>query len=172
MKSQKYNFLLITLLLISIPSEMMSINIFKKKKSKCEQSEQLFYIYKTRYNYSDLIPVVLNDSKSEILSMPTKEVLINNDGSINHPSQLSNGYLISHDFDFNKNIAFLDLTIEEYINSDKLPNAEEQIKYVKDFEPFRELYIFKCDKNKNPVEEVNRLITSNKIRELPTLILN
>lgn len=166
MKTRQY---LLLLLIVSIfaPYESTSINIFRKKRTN-EIAQEVYYVYKTRYNYTELIPVMLNDSKTEIVCMPTKENLKSADGRLSYPQPLSNGYFISKNIDLNQNIAFLNLTIEDYIKADKLPNAEDQIKYVKDFEPFRELYIFKCNKNSNPIEEVNKLITNNEIRQLPT----
>lgn len=119
-------------------------------------------VYKTKNNYNNLVPVLLSEDKSEIVSYPDPgDLLIGNTYSF--PTVLNNGYLLDNR-GIGKNVAFLKLTYQEYSKLQSL-SLEELYGYILDKDPLVEL----CDcGNKTAFtsveEQLNELIDNNKLR--------
>jgi hypothetical protein len=120
-------------------------------------------VYKTRGNYNNLVPVILSDDKTTILSYPHPKDLINGK-QLMLPFELEDNYLLDNR-GINKNVAFLKMTYEEY---DKLENPLEissLFKLIIDNDPLVELC--NCGKKnsfKNEVKQINKLIKKREIR--------
>jgi len=96
-------------------------------------------IYKTKNDYSNLVPVLLSAAKTEIVSYPNP-----NDLKVGSryqlPTFLVNGYLLDNR-GIGKNVAFLKLTYQEYSELQNPPTLTELYNYIIDKDPLTEL----CD---------------------------
>lgn len=122
-------------------------------------------VYKTKMDYFYLVPVILSDDKSKIVSYPAvSDIKIG--GKYTYPTKLLNNYLLDNR-GITKNIAFLSLTYEEYGKLEKTPTPEELFKKIIDDDPLLEIYQcgIKSD-YKNIIEEINRLIQEDKLNSL------
>jgi hypothetical protein len=95
-------------------------------------------IYQTKKDYSNYVPVILNDDKKLIESFPdSKDVYFN--GSLAYPTQLHKGYWLDNR-GISKNVAFLKLTYEEYSKLSQTPSPDELIKMILDPDPIVIMY--------------------------------
>ena len=127
------------------------------------------YIYKTKGNYNNLIPITLSDDKSIISSYPhPKDIYYKNVLAI--PTQLKDGYLLDNR-GISKNVAFLNITYEEYSKLDNPPNIDELFEMIIDNNPIVELY--DCGNRyqyKDEVVELNNIITEKHLRQCKKII--
>ncbi len=120
-------------------------------------------IYKTNKDYSNLVPVLLSDDKTEIISYPHPSDLKVGSG-YPLPTFLNKGYLLDNR-GIGKNVAFLKLTYKEYSELKEVPKLKELYSYIIDNEPLKEL----CDcGNKTAFTDIekqlNSIIDNNKLR--------
>lgn len=126
-------------------------------------SGQPTLVYKTNANYNNLVPVLLSDDKTEIISYPDPKDL--KDGSIYlQPSLLANGYILDNK-GINKNVAFLKLTYQEYAELKEIPSLKVLYGYIIDKDPILEL----CDCGNRSAylditNQLNNIIENNKLR--------
>ena len=114
-------------------------------------------IYKTKGNYDQLVPVILNKNKSEIVSFPAPTDL-KYKGKPAIPTSLENGYLLDNR-GITADVAFLSLTYDEYMALEKTPAKDELMGLIVDYDPLVEMY--SCGKRStftNEVEELNVFI--------------
>ncbi|PKL85903.1 MAG: hypothetical protein CVV22_05055 [Ignavibacteriae bacterium HGW-Ignavibacteriae-1] len=120
-------------------------------------------VYKTKNDYNNLVPVILNDDKTEIVSYPHPNDLKLDDGFPN-PTILNNGYLLDNR-GIGKNVAFLKLTYKEYSELPNPPTLTELYNYIIDKDPLTELC--NCG-NKSAFTDIekqlNDLIDNEKLR--------
>jgi len=96
-------------------------------------------IYKTKRDYNNLVPILLNDDKTQIVSYPDpKDIKVGSDFFL--PTSLQKGYLLDNK-GIGLNVAFLKYTYEEYSNLKTLPTLQELYNNIKDKNPLIEL----CD---------------------------
>lgn len=120
-------------------------------------------VYKTKKDYFHLVPVILSDDKSKIVSYPAVSDIYRS-GKYPYPTRLLNNYLLDNR-GITKNVAFLSLTYEEYGKLEKISTSEELFKKIIDNNPLLEIY--KCGLKsdyKNIVEDINRLIQEGKLK--------
>lgn len=117
-------------------------------------------VYKTRKDYSQFVPVIMNDAKTEIISYPDPTDVYYK-GTLAYPTVLVKGYLLDNR-GISPNIAFLNYTYEEYSKLKALPAMGTLMKKIKDKNPLLELWNCGLRTNfKNEVEEINLLINNN-----------
>lgn len=120
-------------------------------------------VYKTRSDYSKLVPVTLSDDKSVVLSYPHPGDLLVG-GKLLEPASLKDGYWLDRK-GIGRNTAFIRLSYSEYAALPAAPDAEELLKMVVDPDPFIELYDCGLWSGfDNPVKELNAMIRKNKLR--------
>jgi hypothetical protein len=112
-------------------------------------------IYKTKNDYSNLVPVLLSAAKTEIVSYPHP-----NDLKLGSryplPIFLNNGYLLDNR-GIGKNVAFLKLTYQEYSELQNPPTLTELYNYIIDKEPLTEL----CDcGNKSKFTDIEKQLNN------------
>ena len=116
-------------------------------------------VYKTKADYYQYVPVILSEDKIQIVSFPDiKDIYYK--GKLAYPTKLNKGYLIDNR-GINKNVAFLNLTYENYSRLEKTPSAKKLMSIILDKDPLVELY--DCGMRmtyKNPAEEINKFIDS------------
>jgi hypothetical protein len=127
------------------------------------------YIYKTKADYYNNVPVIMNDSKTEIISYPHPTDLVVQ-GSLLLPTKLENGYLLDNK-GINKNVVFLKITYSEYSKLQDVPTMDELNKLIIDLNPFLELYDCGLRSNyKEPEKELNTIIKEEKIDKFKRII--
>jgi hypothetical protein len=127
------------------------------------------FIYKTKQDYNKYVPVTLSDDKSEIVSYPhPKDVFYN--GELAYPTELKDGYLLDNR-GINGNVAFLDITYEDYSKLEKTPSSEELLSMILDKSPLAEMY--NCGNRftfKNGIADLNKLIKNNGLIDCKCLV--
>lgn len=114
-------------------------------------------VYKTKKDYSKLVPVILSDDKSKIVSYPDP-VDIKKKGKGQEPVSLHRGYLMDNT-GIGINTAFLKMTYTEFAKLKSAPPLNAMNKMIRERNPLTILY--DCglkSKYKNPTAEANRMI--------------
>lgn len=126
------------------------------------------YIYKTRNDYYNKVPVTLSENKDKVINYPgIKDVY--SAGKPTYPTRLAKDYLLDNR-GINKNTAFLNLTYEAYAHLLRVPKPEKLFEMVLDNDPFTELYY--CGSRydfKDPVTELNEKIDNNTLSDFTRL---
>jgi hypothetical protein len=120
-------------------------------------------VYKTKADYSKLVPVMLSEDKTAIVSYPHPSDLVSGD-SYQLPSGLKEGYLLDNR-GIGKDVAFLKLSYQEYAALKQAPAPGELMAMILDRDPLVELC--NCGNKAaltKPVEQLNTLIDSGKLR--------
>lgn len=116
-------------------------------------------IYKTTKDYYYHVPVIMNNSRTEIVSYPAPQDLYYN-GKPAYPTRLANGYLLDNR-GIGAYVAFLSYTYEEYSKLGKTPSMKELKEHILDKYPLTEAW--NCglrSQYKDEVNELNRRIES------------
>lgn len=121
------------------------------------------YIYKTKKNYSHLVPIIMDANRTRIVSYPAPSDLIRN-GQLTLPTALNGGYWLDNR-GITPNVVFLTYTYEEYAKMPTAPSKEEMLKHIADMYPL--INIVNCGKRvdyKDIVTELNQYIQENGLR--------
>ncbi len=119
-------------------------------------------IYKTRADYYQKVPVIMNAEKTDIVSYPAPGDLRYR-GKPALPVILAEGYLLDRR-GISENVAFLDITYEDYMALEKTPQKEELLQNILDKDPLSEMY--NCGKQslyQDLEKELNALIIEKKL---------
>jgi hypothetical protein len=113
-------------------------------------------IYKTKSNFNNLVPVMLNKEKTEVVGYPAPSD-IRLSGERNEPVELEQGFLFDRR-GIGPNSAFLEMTFDEYAGLSRALTPEELIESVIEPDPF--VVMYRCDirNDENVIEELNDLI--------------
>lgn len=120
-------------------------------------------VYKTRKDYNNLVPVILSEDKSRVVSYPHPSDLVSGDGYL-LPTSLTNGYLLDNK-GINKDVAFINMTYENYARLKEAPSATELFSMIIDNDPLAELC--NCGNRSALTDapmQLNTLIDSGKLR--------
>lgn len=115
------------------------------------------FIYKTRADYSNLVPVMLNDAKTMIESYPDPL-------DVRHkpvPTQLRDGWLLDNR-GIGRNVAFTSYTYDEYAALTTAPSTDELMQRIVDKNPLTEAYICapRHTYGDSLVEQLNDIVAS------------
>ena len=119
----------------------------------------IVYIYKTKADYSHLVPVLMDDTRTRILSYPAPYDLKQGDG-LRLPTPLNDGYLLDNK-GIGPNVAFLTYTYEAYSQLAEAPSMEELLANIAEKYPL--LDIRACGRRadyKDIVSELNEKISN------------
>jgi hypothetical protein len=125
-------------------------------------------IYKTKSDYHRLVPVTLNEEKTEIVSFPAPKDLFFK-GKPALPTILADGFLLDNR-GINEHVAFLEISYEDYMKLEKTPKKDELMKMIIDDDPLTVMY--NCGKRNtydNEVRELNTLIKENDFSKFTKL---
>lgn len=162
---------------ITFPLLFVSCNCLKSYKQQSTNPSfalQQTIIYKTIGDFALLVPITMNEGRTEIISYPAPSDLINN-GKLTTPTRLNKGYLLDNR-GVNSNTVFLNYTYEDYSKLEKAPSLEEMMHNIAEKHPLSEL--IECgprSRFKDEIKEINLLIQKdfpacNKLDILPMQI--
>lgn len=97
-----------------------------------------YKVYKTKGDYSKLVPVILADDKSAIESSPLPSDLFV-DGQFQYPAKLAQGYLLGR-HGIGAQTAFLKWDYEKFFQDGALLSKKELNSLILDADPFLEMY--------------------------------
>lgn len=120
-------------------------------------------IYKTKKDYYDKVPVILNAGGTEITSYPAPGDVYYK-GKLAYPGKLADGFLLDNR-GIGPNVAFTDITYEAYSKLMSSPDPKTFLfSRIADKDPLLEMY--DCGKkpnNKDVVDYLNGIITSGDL---------
>lgn len=120
-------------------------------------------VYKTKKDYTNLVPVILSEDKTKIISYPAPDD-VRDGANYRTPVVLNDGYFLDKK-GIGKNVAFLKLTYEQYAALAKAPSKAELMSMIVDKDPLEELC--NCGNKSaftNEAEQLNALISSGRLR--------
>lgn len=122
-------------------------------------------VYKTKADYNNLVPVILSDDKSRIVSFPHPDDVKTNDG-FQKPTELLDNYLLDNR-GINGNVAFLSYTYEEYSQLKNVPELSELFNKIIDNNPLFEMCNCGAKTAFEDVEmQINTLIKNNELNNV------
>jgi hypothetical protein len=127
-------------------------------------------VYKTKADYSNLVPVILSDDKTQIVSYPHPGDVRAGEKFLT-PTRLNRDYFLDNR-GIGRNVAFLKLTYEEYAELKSVPQLSELYELIVDNDPLTEF----CDCGNKAafsdiIEQLNTLIEVNRLRTTCKAIL-
>lgn len=120
-------------------------------------------VYQTRAVYKNLVPVGLNEDKTEIVSYPHPSDLRYDEENFRFPVALGKGFLLDNQ-GIGPNVAFLDMTYEEYGLLEYVPELETLYSRIKDKDPLIQMYrAGYAGEFEDPVSEIKRWIRNDSL---------
>lgn len=127
------------------------------------------FVYKMKKDYSNNVPVIMDNGRTRIVSYPAPTDLKRGNGYAT-PTKLNDGFWLDNK-GIGPNVAFLSYTYEEYAALEQAPAIENLMKSIIDKNPL-EYYAFCGRRNnfKDIIKEINLLIDNGKIYSMgPTV---
>ncbi len=122
-------------------------------------------VYKTKANYNNLVPVLLSEDKSVIVSYPhPSDIKVGN--ALALPTLLKNDYLLDNR-GIGVNVAFLKLTYKEYAKLENAPSLKVLYELIIDKDPLIEMW--NCGNSKaftDKTKQLNELINNNTLKTI------
>lgn len=128
-------------------------------------------VYKTKKDYYRQVPVQMSEDKSTIVSFPYPGDLMIN-GKLALPTSLSGGYCLDNK-GINRNVAFLQITYEEYSQWMEPPAPEQLMMRILDKDPLLEMWdcgIKDTEMTQAMISSLNDVILSGKMNSAWTRI--
>jgi len=164
-------FLLLVIIITSIFA-FESCCVCLKQSDKMNQNAQLpapqVIIYKTKADYSRLVPITLSADKKTVISYPDIRD-ISRDGKFTYPTSLKQGYWLDNR-GISADVAFLRLSYEEYAALPKTPSSEFLYAMILTRNPLKKMYA--CGlrhKFQDPEKELNQAIDSGNLSSFTRL---
>lgn len=125
------------------------------KVNNVQVSSPKIIVYRTTKDYSDNVPIILDETKTQIVSYPAPSDVRYNPV----PTQLDKGYLLDNR-GIGKNVVFTSYTYEEYAALEKTPSKEELLAHIIDKDPISEMWQcgYRHQYGSDIVEVLNKLI--------------
>ena len=139
-------------------------NVSATQKTQFVSALPHIVIYKTTKDYSQNVPIILSEDKTQIVSYPHPTDLFFG-GKLALPTQLNKGYLLDNR-GIGKNVAFLKYTYAEYSKLQTLPSLRELYENIIDKDPLIELWDCGTKANFTDLEkQLNEWIDKNMLME-------
>lgn len=154
---------LLSVVLLSSCSTAKQNTLEKDKFTPVYSIEPHILVYKTKKNFDKLVPIILSDDKSEIVSYPHPTDLKSGDMFLT-PLKLKKGYLLDNK-GINSNVAFLKWTYDEYSKFESAPDLKTLMDNIIDKNPLLELY--DCGNKSNFINiehQLNDLISTKQLQ--------
>lgn len=129
-----------------------------------QSASPVVYVYKTKKDYSHLVPVLMDEGRTRIVSYPSPGDL-KRGGSLCLPTKLEQGYWLDNR-GIGPSVAFLSYTYEEYSKLSVAPSMDDLMSHIVDKYPLLEIHA--CGRRadysgKDIVSELNRKIAEGEI---------
>lgn len=95
-------------------------------------------IYKTKADYSDLVPIQLSADGKEIISYPAPQDIANKN-NFGKPTMLNGSWFVDAQ-GIGIHTAYLTTRLEDYSKLDKTPSLSAMMAQIKTADPFEEMY--------------------------------
>lgn len=146
----------------NVSTETISMNQKDNRKGMIAggspaSTSPVVYIYKMKADYSHLVPVLMDEARTRILSYPAPGDLKKGDG-LRLPTPLNQGYWLDNK-GIGPNVAFLTYTYEDYSKLPSAPSMEDMMANIAEKYPLIELR--ECGRRadyKDIVPELNKKI--------------
>jgi len=121
-------------------------------------------VYKTKKDFSNNVPVKMNEEKTKIVAYPSPKDLFYKD-KLAYPVPLKNGYLLDNR-GVGKNSVFIEMSYEAYSKLDQAPLLNDMMKMIVDKDPFLEIYSLGARARfKDEVKEINEIIERGALKK-------
>ena len=121
-------------------------------------------VYKTKKDYSNNVPVKMNEEKTKIVAYPSPKDLFYKD-KLAYPIPLKNGYLLDNR-GVGKNSVFIEMSYEAYSKLDQAPLLNDMMKMIVDKDPFLEIYSLGTrSRFKDEIKEINEIIERGTLKK-------
>ncbi len=120
------------------------------------------YLYKTKGDYNNLVPILLSEDKSRVTSFPHPSDLLY-EGELALPVVLEDGYLLDNR-GITKNVAFIDISYDVYSKLTNVPSVDSLFSLIVDNDPLVVLY--NCGNRHqfdDAVKQLNEVITAGQL---------
>jgi hypothetical protein len=125
-------------------------------------------IYRTKKDYSKLIPVTLNADKTKIISYPSPGDIIYQ-GRKAIPVKLKDGYWLDNR-GINAHTAFLKITYDDYSKLASAPSLNDMMDMIEDKDPILEIYSLGTRARfKDEKKEMNGIIERGELKKFKKL---
>jgi hypothetical protein len=117
-------------------------------------------IYKTKADYTKFVPIILSEDKKTVVSFPGVKDLTYK-GEFAYPTLLNGDYLLDNR-GISRNVAFLNLTYEQYSKLETTPTPDKLMQMLLDRDPLTEMYY--CGSRfdyQNLIPALNALLEKN-----------
>ena len=162
----------IVFMLVAACLMLGSCNTAKKSQQHTDNTPKLtepgVYIYKTRKDYSQFVPIDLSADKKTIISYPDIRDVFTN-GKLAIPTRLDDGFLLDNR-GISKNVAFLKLSYQQYAELPTTPSPSSLFNLILDSDPLTVLY--DCGRKsgyKNLAGELNMMIKNKDFSKFKKL---
>lgn len=125
-------------------------------------------IYKMKNDYSKLVPVVLNEDKTAIISYPAPKDLLDHQGHLRYPTQQERGYYLD-ELGVGVNTAYISISMDKYCHMIAVPSLDSLFSLVIDDDPFMKMYNLGNRKQYLDTQRVAELISSGKYKHYEKL---
>lgn len=117
------------------------------------------FIYKMKADYSQLVPVMMDKSRSRIVSYPAPSDL-RRGNRLATPTPLDNGFWLDNR-GIGETVAFLSYTYEEYAAMEAAPSMDELMKHIIERYPLTEFHYLTLPPAQRTAERLNEEIRTN-----------
>lgn len=156
----KYLLIMLTLATLVVSCNASEGNKVEDKRDSVSQSLPKTIVYKTKADYSNHVPVIMNKEKNTIVSYPSKSDL-RSGNNFAKPTKLDNNYWLDNR-GINENVAFLTYTYEEYCALKTDPSSAELLVNILDKNPLVELiYCAPRNEYNDLITDLNKLVANN-----------
>lgn len=158
MKQTKYSIACLALVsfLVACRSPKTDTNAQPATQKQAVTSPSII-VYKTRKDYTQLVPVSMNKERTRIVSYPAPTDIITGD-KLTLPTPLTDGFLLDNR-GITPTVAFLTYTYEEYSKFTVAPSIQVLMEHIADKYPLTLMY--ECGRrteNNNIVSLLNQII--------------
>jgi hypothetical protein len=122
-------------------------------------------VYKTKKDYSKYVPILLSEDKTAVAAYPAPTDIYYK-GQLAYPTALDNGYWLDNR-GINKQVAFLDITYEEYATLAAAPSKQTLMERIHDSDPL--LACYDCG-NLTDIDKLNILIAGKALDKCKDLL--
>ncbi len=113
-------------------------------------------IYKTYKDFSQQVPIIMNETKTQIVSYPAPSDL-QHEGRLALPTPLKDGYLLDNR-GIGANVVFTKYTYKEYAELENAPSLSELMASIIEKHPLVVLYDCGTRNQYSSISELNKLI--------------